>query len=63
MDINENLDSPLIIKVSFNRLLNQYEELIEADNDFIASNAKRVLKIAEENPILRDGFSDMKLLI
>ena len=62
MDINENLDSPLIIKVSFNRLLNQYEELIEADNDFIASNAKRVLKIAEENPILRDGFSDMKLL-
>ncbi|EDP71288.1 hypothetical protein FBALC1_02352 [Flavobacteriales bacterium ALC-1] len=62
MDINENLDSPLIIKVSFNKLLNQYQNLIEADNDFIATNASRVLKIAEDNPILREGFSDLKLL-
>ena len=62
LDINENLDSPLIIKVSFNKLLNQYENLIEADNDFIAANARRVLKIADDNPVLRDGFSDLKLL-
>ena len=45
------------MKVSFNKLLNQYEKLIDADNDFIASNAKRVLKIAKQNPILREGFS------
>ncbi|BAO76010.1 GAF domain-containing protein [Winogradskyella sp. PG-2] len=62
MDINDNIDSPLIIKVSFNKLLNQYKDLIVADNDFIATNARRVLKIAEDNPILRDGFSDLKLL-
>ncbi|MBC2844339.1 GAF domain-containing protein [Winogradskyella flava] len=62
MDINDNIDSPLIIKVSFNKFLNQYESLIEADNDFIAANARRVLKIAEDNPILKDGFSDLKLL-
>lgn len=62
MDINENLDSPLIIKVSFNKLLNQYESLIKEDNDFIAANARRVLKIAEDNPVLRQGFSDLMLL-
>jgi hypothetical protein len=63
LDINDNLDSPLIIKVSFNKLLNQYQNLIEADNDFIAANARRVLKIADENPVLRDGFSDLSLLV
>ena len=62
MDINDNIDSPLVIKVSFNKLLSQYESLIEANNDFIAANARRVLKIAEDNPILREGFSDLKLL-
>ncbi|WP_400076446.1 GAF domain-containing protein [Winogradskyella sp. R77965] len=62
MDINDNIDSPLVIKVSFNKLLSQYESLIKADNDFIAANARRVLKIAEDNPVLRDGFSDLKLL-
>ncbi|WP_439151354.1 hypothetical protein [Winogradskyella sp.] len=61
MDINNNIESPFIIKVSFNKLLNQYENLITADNDFIASNARRVIKIAEENPILRDGFSDYSI--
>jgi len=59
LDINDNIESPLILKVSFNKLLNQYEDLIKADNDFIATNARRVLKIAEQNPVLRDGFSDL----
>lgn len=62
LDINDNIESPLILKVSFNKLLSQYEDLIRADNDFIATNARRVLKIAEENPILRDGFSDLEVL-
>lgn len=62
LDINDNIESPLILKVSFNKLLNKYEQFAKSDNEFIASNAKRVLKIAEENPILRDGFSDLKYL-
>ncbi|WP_178990654.1 GAF domain-containing protein [Winogradskyella schleiferi] len=62
MDINEHIETPFEIKISFNKILNQYENLIAADNDFIAANARRVLKIAEENPILRDGFSDFSLL-
>lgn len=58
MDINTNIESPFIIKASFNKLLTQYETLRDADNEFIAYNARRVLKIAEDHPILRDGFSD-----
>ena len=58
MDINDNIESPFNIKVSFNKLLQQYERLLHTDNDFVASNAHRVLQIAEENPILREGFSD-----
>lgn len=62
MDINDNNDSPLIIKVSFNKLLNQYNDLENDTNEYIAANARRVLKIAEDNPILREGFSDLKYL-
>lgn len=61
MDINDNIESPFIIKVSFNKYLNQYEDFIHSDNDFIVANARRVLKIAEENPVLREGFSDYQL--
>lgn len=61
MDINNTIESPFIIKASFNKLLTQYEELINADNEYIAYNARRVLKIAEEHPILREGFSDFEI--
>ena len=61
MDINDNIESPLILKVSFNKYLNQFKKLINADNDFIAANAKRILKIANDNPLLIDGFSDTSL--
>ena len=59
LDINDNIESPLILKVSFNKYLSQYEELVSTDNDFIAANARRVIGIAEKNPILREGFSDL----
>lgn len=61
LDINDNIESPLILKVSFNKLLKQYEDLVRVDNDFISANARRVLNIAEENPVLRDGFSDLEM--
>jgi len=59
LDINNHIDSPFIMKISFNKLLNHYEKLIEADNDFIAANARRVIQIADDNPLLREGFSDL----
>lgn len=61
-DINENLESPLILKVSFNKLLEHYEHLAKSKDDFIAAKAKRVLKTQKPFPILRKGFSDISLL-
>ena len=62
MDINDQIESPFIIKVSFNKLFNEYKTLASSDDDFVASNAKRVLQIAEDVPVLRKGFSDLDLL-
>ena len=62
MDINENIESPFELKVSFNKLLNHYEALANNEDEFIAAKAKRVLRTAEAYPELRDGFSDYNVL-
>lgn len=62
-DINDNIESPLILKVSFNKLLNYYEDLAKSNDEFIAAKARRVIKAQEPHPILRDGFSDTSLFI
>ena len=62
MDINNNIESPMMLKVSFNKLLEHYEELVNNDDDFLSTKAKRVLKSAEPYPILREGFSNTKIL-
>lgn len=59
MDINNQIESPFVITVSFNKLLEQYEELLDSDNSAVKANAEQVLKIARENPMLREGFSDL----
>lgn len=61
-DINENIESPFKLKVSFNKLLNHYEVLAKSKDEFIAAKAKRVLKTAEVFPELRDGFSNPDIL-
>ncbi|SDG94021.1 GAF domain-containing protein [Winogradskyella thalassocola] len=61
MDINDNIDSSLVIKISFDKLFKQYENLILDDNDYISANAERVLEVAKNNPILREGFSDFSV--
>ncbi|PTM11942.1 MAG: GAF domain-containing protein [Bacteroidetes bacterium] len=61
-DINENIESPFELKVSFNKLLNHYEDLAKSEDEFIAAKAKRVLKTAKDFPELRDGFSDVNVL-
>ena len=62
MDINLNSDSPVSIKISFNKLLERYEELAKSDNEFTAKKAKRVLDTAAKHPELRAGFTDTSLL-
>jgi hypothetical protein len=61
-DINENIESPLILKVSFAKLLKYYEDLSKSSDEFVAAKARRILKHQEPFPILKDGFSDTTLL-
>lgn len=62
MDINENIESPFELKVSFNKLLQHYETLAESKDEFISAKAKRVLNIAGKYPELRNGFINPNIL-
>lgn len=61
-DLNDNLESPFKLLVSFNKLLEHYEDLSKSQDEFIAAKARRVLKTADAFPVLRDGFSDVSIL-
>ncbi|WP_034062461.1 GAF domain-containing protein [Lacinutrix jangbogonensis] len=61
-DINENIEFPFKLMVSFNKLLKHYEELVTSDDEFIAAKAKRVLETANEFPDLREGIIDPSIL-
>ncbi|NNC51264.1 MAG: GAF domain-containing protein [Flaviramulus sp.] len=62
MDINSNIDSPLTLKIGFNKLIEQYKSLLKSDDNIIAAKAKNILKIAKDYPELKDGFSDTSTL-
>lgn len=61
-NINDDIDSPLFLKVSFNKLINYYEELAKSEDPFLVQKAERVLKAGNSVPELRDGFTDPALL-
>jgi len=61
-DINDNIESPFILKISFNKLLQYYEHLSKSEDKFTAAKARRVLKAQHPHPILREGFSDISLV-
>lgn len=63
MDINYNIETPMMLKVGFNKLLEHYESLAKSEDDFLSAKAKRVLKAAKPYPELRTGFSDTQILI
>ncbi|TXE09729.1 GAF domain-containing protein [Seonamhaeicola algicola] len=62
ININDNIESPLILKVSFNKLLQYYEDLLKHDDEFVVAKAKRVLSTAKSYPVLREGFTETKIL-
>jgi len=53
---------PLQMLISFDKLLQQYDNMAKSDDAFLSSRAKYVLKTQAPFPELRDGFSDIKLL-
>ncbi|WP_010180814.1 hypothetical protein [Aquimarina agarilytica] len=60
--LNDNIESPFILKVSFNSYLNRYEELAKSSDAFLSAKAQRILEVQAPYPILREGFSDISLL-
>ncbi|MEC8831759.1 MAG: GAF domain-containing protein, partial [Bacteroidota bacterium] len=57
-----NSESPLVQLVSFNKLLEHYDEQLNSANAHLAERAKYVLDAQAPYPILREGFSDLSLL-
>ena len=62
MNTYNHIESPLLLKISFNKLLEQYEELAKSKDEFIAAKAKRILDAQAAYPELREGFTDFSLL-
>jgi hypothetical protein len=59
---NYNAESPMVQLVSFNKLLEHYDEQLKSDNKHLAEWAKHVLDAQAPYPELREGFSDLSLL-
>ena len=53
---------PLSIEVSFKKLFDDYRINLNSDNDLLKERARRVLKIADEYPILTKGITTDKEL-
>lgn len=62
LDLNDNINLPFTLEISFNKLIERYEELANSDDEFIAAKARRILKTQKPFPILRDGFSKTSVL-
>jgi len=56
-------ESPLIQKISFNKLLEKYEGQLELGHEHQRQRARAVLAAQEPYPLLRDGFTDPSVLI
>lgn len=55
-------ESPLVQLVSFNKLLEHYDEQLNSSNKHMAERAKYVLEAQAPYPELREGFTDLSLL-
>ncbi|GGW47078.1 GAF domain-containing protein [Arenibacter certesii] len=53
---------PLQHIISFNKLLQQYEDLAEGSNEHLAKRARYILDMQAPFPELKEGFSDVSLL-
>ncbi len=56
-------ETPLVQLISFNTLLKQYEAMANSEDKFLATKAKLILEAAAPFPELREGFSDVSILV
>ena len=61
-DLNDGLESPFILKLSFNKLIEHYEKIVEGEDAIVTQKAKLILDIAKQKPFLRTGFSDLEVI-
>ena len=55
-------EAPLVQLVSFNKLLEHYDEQLKSDDTFLVQRAKHVLEAQAPYPELREGFTDLSIL-
>ena len=60
--MNNYKNMPIQRFISFNKLLQHYDELAKSKDHFLAAKAKRVLDAQAPYPELREGFQDLTLL-
>ena len=56
------IELPLVPMISFNKLLEHYDEMVKSKDPFLAAKAKRILDAQAPYPNLREGFTDISLL-
>nr|WP_299341381.1 GAF domain-containing protein [Allomuricauda sp.] len=62
MENDYNVESPMTVLVSFNKILQHYEEQLKDKDKYLSERAKYVLDAQAPFPELREGFSDLSLL-
>lgn len=62
MDNNQHKELPILFKISFNKLLLEYEKFTEDSNELVSNKAQKIVKIGTDYPELREGFTDLNLL-
>ncbi|WP_190809988.1 GAF domain-containing protein [Flagellimonas sp. S3867] len=62
MEQNYQAESPMLHLVSFNKLLQHYDEQLKSKDKYLAERAKYILDTQAPYPELREGFDDFELL-
>ncbi|MEH6680606.1 MAG: GAF domain-containing protein [Sediminicola sp.] len=62
MDKNRGEITPLVQLISFNCVLEQYDDMAKSDDPLLAERAQHILAAQAPFPELRDGFTDVSLL-
>ena len=62
MNINDHIKAPFKFLISFNKIIEKYERLINSQDEVLVFRAKQVLELVDKHPVLREGFSDPELL-
>jgi hypothetical protein len=61
-EFDRYINSPLVAKISFHKVLEKLEEIAESDVDYRSDYAKALLRHTEPFPELREGITDFSLL-